>query len=48
MKSKSKSKFRTKNWAEINYDSHGNFNPSDQIKFKTSKLLKSSLCGYSQ
>ena len=27
---------------------HGNFNPNSQIKFKTSIVLKSILCDYSQ
>ena len=40
------SKFRTKNWAEINYESRGTYNVNSQIKFKTT-MLKSSLCDYS-
>ena len=40
------SKFRTKNWAEINDDSRGTYNTNSQIKFKTT-MLKSSLCDYS-
>ena len=40
------SKFRTKNWVEINYDSRGAYNSNSQIKFKTT-MLKSSLCDYS-
>ena len=40
------SKFRTKNWVEINGDSCGTYNTNSQIKFKTS-MLKSSLCDYS-
>ena len=40
------SKFRTKNWVKINYDSHGTYSTNSQIKFKTS-MLKSSLCDYS-
>ena len=40
------SKFRTKNWAEINDDSGGTYNTNKQIKFKTI-TLKSSLCDYS-
>ena len=40
------SKFRTKNWVEMNDDSHGTYNTNRQIKFKTS-VLKSSLCDYS-
>ena len=35
------SKFRTKNWVEINDDSHGTYDTNSQIKFKTS------LCDYS-
>ena len=40
------SKFRTKNWVEINDESRGTYNVNSQIKFKTS-MLKSSLCNYS-
>ena len=40
------SKFRTKNWIEINDDARGTYNTNTQIKFKTS-MLKSSLCDYS-
>ena len=40
------SKFRTKNWVEINDESRGGYNVNSQIKFKT-KMLKSSLCDYS-
>ena len=40
------SKFRTKNWVEINDDSHGTGNTNSQIKFKTT-MLKSSLRNYS-
>ena len=40
------SKFRTKNWVEINDDSRGTYNVNSQIKFKTT-MLKSSLCDYS-
>ena len=39
------SKFRTKNWVEINNDSRGAYNVNTQIKFKTT-MLKSSLCDY--
>ena len=39
-------KFRTKNWAEINDDSRGMNNTNSQMKFKTS-VLRSSLCDYS-
>ena len=30
------SKFRTRNWVEINHGSRGTYNVSNQIKFKTS------------
>ena len=40
------SKFRTKNWIEINYELRGGYNVNSQIKFKTT-MLKSSLCDYS-
>ena len=40
------SKFRTKNWVEINDESGGTYNVNSQIKFKTT-MLKSSLCDYS-
>ena len=40
------SKFRTRNWIEINDESRGVYNVNSQIKFKT-KMLKSSLCDYS-
>ena len=39
------SKFRTKNWVEINDYSRGKHNANSQIKFKT-PILKSSLCDY--
>ena len=45
-KSNQLSKFKKKNWAEINDDANGTYNTSSQIKFKTS-VLKSSLCDYS-
>ena len=38
-------KFRTKNWVDINYDLHGMYNTNSQIKFKTS-MLRTSLCDY--
>ena len=41
--SKKPSKFRTKNWVEINDESRGTYNVNSQIKFKTT-MLKSSLC----
>ena len=40
------SKFRTRNWVEINDESRGTYNANSQIKFKTT-ILKSSLCDYS-
>ena len=40
------SKFRTKNWIEINDESRGAYNVNSQIKFKTT-MFKSSLCDYS-
>ena len=40
------SKFKTKNWVEINDETRGAYNVNSQIKFKTTKL-KSSLCDYS-
>ena len=40
------SKFRTRNWIEINDESRGAYNVNSQIKFKTT-MLKSSLCDYS-
>ena len=39
-------KFRTKNWVEINVDLHGTYNTNSQIKFKTS-MLRTRLCDYS-
>ena len=40
------SKFRTKNWVQINDESKGTYNVNSQIKFKTT-ILKSNLCDYS-
>ena len=40
------SKFRTKNWVEINDDVRVLYSPKKQIRFKTS-MLRSSLCDYS-
>ena len=40
------SKFKTKNWAEVNDESRGICNVNSQIKFK-STMLKSSLYDYS-
>ena len=39
------SKFRTRNWVEINDESRGAYNVNSQIKFKTT-MLKSSLCDH--
>ena len=39
------SKFRTKNWVEINHESRGTYNVNSPIKLKTA-TLKSSLCDY--
>ena len=39
-------KFRTKNWVEINDESCGTYNANRQIKFKTS-MLRTILCDYS-
>ena len=40
------SKFRTRNWVEINNDIRGAHSPNKQIRFKTT-MLRSSLCDYS-
>ena len=40
------SKFRTRNWVEINDQSRGKYNDEKEIRFKTT-MLKSSLCDYS-
>ena len=40
------SKFRTRNWVEINDEAGGTYSHNKQIKFKTS-MLRSSLCDYS-
>ena len=40
------SKFRTRNWTEINDDIRGAYSPNKQIRFKTA-MLRSSLCDYS-
>ena len=39
------SKFRIRNWVEINHEARGTYSPKKQIKFKTS-MLRSSLCDY--
>ena len=41
------SKFRTKNWNEINDQSRGVYNINSNIRFKTT-IVKSSLCDYSE
>ena len=40
------SKFRTRNWVEINDDIRGTYSFDKQIRFKTA-MLRSSLCDYS-
>ena len=40
------SKFRTRNWVEIDDDVRGEYSPNKQIRFKTA-VLRSSLCDYS-
>ena len=40
------SKFRTRNWVEINDDIRGAYSPNKQIRFKTA-MLRSILCDYS-
>ena len=39
-------KFRTKDWVDINDESRGTYNTNSQIKFKTS-MIRSSLWDYS-
>ena len=39
-------KFKTKNWVEINDGSRGTYDEDNQVRFKTS-MLRSSLCAYS-
>ena len=39
------SKFRTKNWVEINYESKESYNANRNIRFKTT-MLRSNLCDY--
>ena len=39
------SKFRTRNWIEINDDIKGAYSPNKQIRFKT-EMLRSTLCDY--
>ena len=40
------SKFRTRNWVEIDDDVRGEYSPNKQIRFKTA-MLRSILCDYS-
>ena len=40
------SKFKTRNWVEINNEARGTYSPNKQNKFKT-LMLTSSLCDYS-
>ena len=40
------SKFKTRNWVEINDRIRGAYSPNKQIRFKTA-MLRSSLCNYS-
>ena len=40
------SKFRTRNWVEINDESRGEYSSNKLIRFKTA-MLRSSLCDYS-
>ena len=40
------SKYRTKNWVEVNDESRGIYNTNSQIKFKTT-MLRPNLCDYS-
>ena len=40
------SKFRTRNWVEIDDESRGKYDDEKQIRFKTI-MLKFSLCDYS-
>ena len=40
------SKFRTRNWVEINDEARGAYSPNKQVRNKTS-MLRSSLCDYS-
>ena len=39
------SKFRTRNWVEMNDDIRDAYSPNKQIRFKTA-MLRSSLCHY--
>ena len=39
------SKFRTRNWVEINDEARGTYSPNKQTKFKTA-MPRSNLCDY--
>ena len=43
--SNKQSKFRTRNWVEMNDDTIGAYSPNKQTRFKTA-MLRSSLCDY--
>ena len=43
--SNQRSKFRTRNLVEINYEARGTYPPNKQVRFKTS-VVRSSLCDY--
>ena len=40
------SKFKTRNWVEINYESRGTYNANSDVKFKAA-MIRSNLCDYS-
>ena len=40
-----RSKFKTKNWVEVNDGSYGAYSTGRETSFKTS-IIRSSLCGY--
>ena len=46
-KSNQPSKFRKRNWVEINDEIRSEYSPNKQIRFKTT-MLRSSLCDYSE
>ena len=43
--SSKRSRFRIRNWVEVNDERRGTYSPNKQIKFRTS-MLRSSLCDY--
>ena len=43
--SNKRSRFRIRNWVEVNDERRGTYSPNKQIKFRTS-MLRSSLCDY--